>query len=378
MKVLAVIDSLRVGGAENLIATLARAAPHAGFELEVASLAPPPADSILPLFEAAGLEPRFLSITRLADVRGVSRLAATIRASGCDVVHAHLEYAAILAPPAARLAGHHAVCTFHHVPHPLPRREAVKERLAVAMATRSRAVVFVSRASMEAFAARYRPNPKTWAVVHNGVDLSRFRAEPATFPVDVPVPPGAPVATIVASMGPGKGHRQAIAAWPSVAARVTGARLLLVGSGPEERALRRLAAALGVGHLVVFVGIRADVPQLMRASTLVLLPSESEALPTTLIEAAACGRAVVAVGVGGVPEVVTHGRTGLLVSPGDRVGLADAVVGLLTDEERRDAMGRAGRRLAEERFDMHAWARRLRSVYERVLSGRPPAAAGRG
>lgn len=370
LRVLAIIDSLSLGGAENLLATLARAASGAGLELQVASIDPlVNGHGVMHAgLKASGIEPCFLGIPGLASPGAIPRLARAIRDSGCDVVHAHLEYAATLAPLAARLVGRRTVCTFHHVPHGLSPREGLKERLAVAVASRSDGVIFVSSASMDAFAARYRHGRSRWMVIHNGVDLSTFTPDPASFPDDIDIPAGVPVAALVAAMRGGKGHDRAIEAWPSVVQRLPDARLLLVGSGPDEDRLRRRARATGFGEHIVFVGARRDVSRLMRAASLIVLPSESEALPTTLIEAAACGRAVVATSVGGIPEVVVDGITGVLVAPGDVSALADAIVDLLADRRRRRAMEVAARRTAEERFDMHAWARRLRSVYEHATA----------
>jgi glycosyltransferase involved in cell wall biosynthesis len=377
MKVLAVIDSFSFGGAERLLATLAKALPGVGVELEVASLAPYSAErtGMLPVLSRSGVPLSFLSIPRLAHPAAIPRLVAAIRRSGCDLVHAHLGYSATLVPPAAAISGRPAVCSFHTVRAPLRGREAVKERLAVAVASRSAALIFVSRASMRAFAELYHANPRTWTVVPNGVDLNEFGTAPETFPPDLGIPAGVPVAALVAAMRGPKRHADAVAAWPSVIRRVAGARLLLVGGGPEERALRAQARALGLGDHVIFAGYRSDVPRLLRASSLVILPSETEALPTTLIEAAACGRPAVATNVGGVAEVVSDGETGLLVPAGDPVRLADAAAGLFADPARRAAMGAAARRIATERFDMHRWARRLRAVYDDALAGRPVAPA---
>lgn len=373
LKVLAVIDSLTLGGAERLLATLARAAPSASLVLEVVSIAEEAPDRrlMIPMLESAGLRPQLLPVTKLVDPSAIVRLARVMRRSRCDVVHAHLEYAATLAPLAARLARRPAVCTFHHVPGPLPLREAVKERLAVRVAGHSARVIFPSEASMHAFAQRYPRGHKRWVVVHNGVDLSEFAPRRVDFPANLGIPAGAPVAILVGAMRRPKGHAQALAAWAMVAQRVPGARLLFVGSGPEEQRLRAQAAALGIAELVIFAGLRADVAQLMSAATLVVLPAETEALPTTLVEAAAAGKAVVATDVEGVPEVVIHDVTGVLVPSRDAHALARAVTTLLLDEQRRARMEIEARMLAERRFDMYEWAGRLRSVYEGAVTGRP-------
>lgn len=366
-KVLVVIDSLTLGGAERVLATLAGAAETASIELDVVSLAPPAGDRaiLLPVLEQAGLRPQFLSIGRVSDPRSLPRLARHIARSRCDVVHAHLEASAMLAPPAAALSRRPAICTFHHVPGPLSGRSARRERVAVACANRSRRVVFVSEASRRGFAARYGEGPR-WTVVPNGVDLDRFR------PGDAPLPPDlragdAPTAVLVGAMRPGKGHAAAIEAWPKVRASVPDARLLFVGSGELEPALRAAAATAGIADAVVFAGVRADVDEIVRASQVVLLPSESEALPTVLMEAAACGRPVVATRVGGTPEVVVDGETGTLVPLGDVGAFADAVTALLGEREMRESMGSAARRHAEESFGARQWASRLRDVYDDAI-----------
>jgi glycosyltransferase involved in cell wall biosynthesis len=371
MKVLVVIDSLTLGGAERVLATLAGAAGSADLELDVVSLAPLAGDRavLLPVLEEAGLRPRFMSIGRVSNPRAVRALAREVASSGCDVVHAHLEAAAILAPSAAALVKRRCVCTFHHVPGPLGTRALLRERLAVMSANRSRRVVFVSMASMDGFAARYGEGAR-WTVVPNGVDLTRFEPGLQAMPPELGCGNGRPTAVLVGAMRPGKGHASAIAAWPEVRARVPEACLLLVGSGALEPELRAQASAAGLGGAVVFAGVRRDVEALVRASDVTLLPSESEALPTVLMEAAACGKPVVATRVGGTPEVVVDGETGVLVPLADAHALADATSSLLADRGVAAAMGRAARRHAEAFFDAGSWAKRLRTVYDEALQRR--------
>ncbi|MGE5700854.1 MAG: glycosyltransferase [Arthrospira platensis] len=376
MKVLMIIDSLRLGGAERVLATLSTAAPSAGFRFEVqVLLAAGSRRSVMePVLEEAGVEVGYLSLRRLADPRALPRLVRAIRRSGCDVVHAHLEDAATLVPPAARMAGRPAVCSFHHVAVPLGRREAFKERLAVASANTGARVVFVSQASIKSFAEVYGGPRANWCVVENGVDLNAFSTDPAVLPAALGVPVGAPVVSIVGALRGRKGHAVALRAWPAVLRAFPDAHLLIVGDGPENESLHALASTLDIAHRVVFAGTRTDVALLIRASSLLLLPSQHEALPTTLIEAAACGRAVIATDVDGVPEVVIDGETGLLVAVDDVDALTGALLVLLGDEHRRRSMGVRARRYAEERFDVHRWAGRLNEVYVEAREVRLPVA----
>jgi glycosyltransferase involved in cell wall biosynthesis len=378
LRVLTVVDAFRLGGAETLIAQLGRVAAQSGLDLQVLSILDrgPDRSALEPLLREVGLEPQYLGVRRTLDPTAVPRLVSFIKHSGADVVHAHLEMAMTLALPAAALAGRPGVGTFHHVHRPLSGRAAARERLAVEVATRSKAAIFVSQASLTSFADRYRPGrrvPKSWTVVHNGIDLDYFR--PATeaapgLPADLGLPASAAprVVTLLAALRDFKGITHAVRAWPDVLARVPEARLLLVGSGSEEASLRAQVADLGLTESVVFAGMRSDIPEILRASELVLLPSiYGENLPTVLMEAGGCGRPVVASDVGGISDIVADRETGLLVRPGDAAGIADAVVRLLDDRDLAEAMGRAGRQRMERLFDAHGWAANLRRVYETAM-----------
>ena len=374
MKVLHVIDSFSFGGAERLLATLNGVAAEAGLDLSVASLAPFSAErtASLRLLDGAGLRPTFVGVRRLLDPRALPLLRRTIATSGCDVVHAHLGYSATLVPVAARSLGVPCFSTLHHVPAVRADRSGrVKEWLWTRSAERGAALIYVSEAARAAATAVVGRPKQSWRVVHNGVDLDAFRPADGPgrdpLPTELGVPDDVPVVTIVAALRSGKGHAVAMRAWPRVRERVPGATLLVVGDGPEAGALRSAA-----GDGVVFAGTREDVPALLRGSTLALLPSYTEALPTALIEAAASGLAAVATTVGGTAETVEDGVTGLLVPPHDQDALADAVVTLLNDPRRRAGYAVAARRLAEERFELRRWAGRLADLYEDAVT------AGRG
>jgi glycosyltransferase involved in cell wall biosynthesis len=369
VRVLTLLDAFRLGGAETLIAQLARVARAAGFEMDVLSLLAPSEErsTLAPLLIEAGLKPQYLGITRTLDPRAPAALAKAIRKSGADVVHAHLEMAITLGVPAARLAGRKAICTFHHVHRPLPGRAAWREKLAVEMASRSFRTIFVSEASRISFAKKYRKNgaiPPNWVVVHNGVDLAHFSPGPGVMPSEFGVA-GRPVVTVLAAHRDFKGITHAVEAWPLVRASRPDARLLLVGSGNETESLRRQVAVGGLTEDVIFAGARSDVVDILRASDVVLLPSiYGENLPTALIEAAGCAKPVVASRIGGIPDIVEDGRTGLLTPPGDATAIARALLTLLDEPVRRKAIGEAARVHVEEHFDAMKWARRLRMLYE--------------
>jgi glycosyltransferase involved in cell wall biosynthesis len=372
-----VVDAFRLGGAETLIAQLARVAGHADLDLEVLSVLGPSPDRsrLAPMLVEAGVEPQYLGARRTVDPAAFARLARRIRRDRPDVVHAHLEMAMTMALPAAALAGVPAVGTFHHVYRPLTGRAAARERLAVEVATRSDAAIFVSLASLTSFAQQYRPGqptPPSWTVVHNGIDVDYFSpapaGEPAVLPDDLGLA-GHRVVTVVAALRDFKGIGHAIRAWPAVVARHPDARLLLVGTGAEEPTLREEVRRSGVESSVVFAGLRTDIPAVLRGSEVVLLPSiYGENLPTVLMEAGACGRPVVASDVGGISDIVSDGRTGILVPPGNSEGITNALLRLLDDTGLATQLGARGRRRIERLFDARTWAENLRSCYERAVA----------
>jgi glycosyltransferase involved in cell wall biosynthesis len=170
----------------------------------------------------------------------------------------------------------------------------------------------------------------------------------------------------VAGLRPLKNHSLLLQAFASVSRQLPDALLLLVG--PPDRlnpdyaeSLRRLAQELGVESCVRFLGSRADVPDILRASDVFVLSSDYEGNPLSVLEAMAAGLPVVSTAVGGVPELVQHGATGLLVPAGDARALAEAMAQIGFDAPLRAAMGDIARQTALERFDVrvmsHAYAK---------------------
>jgi N-acetyl-alpha-D-glucosaminyl L-malate synthase BshA len=146
------------------------------------------------------------------------------------------------------------------------------------------------------------------------------------------------------------------------------ARLLMVGDGPDRAACERLAHRSGILDRVDFMGKLERVDELLPLTDLVLMPSEMESFGLVALEAMACEVPTIATLVGGVPEVITNGETGLLFDVGDIDAMAAGAISLLTDPERRAAMGRAGRRDAQQRFCSTRIIPQYEKYYEDVLA----------
>jgi glycosyltransferase involved in cell wall biosynthesis len=172
----------------------------------------------------------------------------------------------------------------------------------------------------------------------------------------------------VGNLVPKKGHRVLLAAARYVVDRVPAVRFLVVGSGPLAEDLATLARRSGLDGQVVFTGLRDDATALIGAADVFVLSSLHEGLPVALLEAMALGRAVVATRVGGVPEVVAHGETGVLVEPGDPQALAASILQLLHDDRLRDRLGRQARAQAQRRYGMAAMVRAVEDVYGALVA----------
>lgn len=174
----------------------------------------------------------------------------------------------------------------------------------------------------------------------------------------------------VAHLFPRKGYDVMLRALPRIIQDVAGVHYLIVGTGEDayERQLRTLADGLGIADHVHFVGFQDDVMPFLSALSLYVHPARMEGFGIAVVEALAAGKAVVATKVGGLPEVVDHERTGLLVAPDCPEELSAAILSLLRDDVRRNAMGQRAAQAARERFDVTASVSALQQLYARALN----------
>ena len=303
----------------------------------------------------------------------VRRMAALFHAQPVDLLHFN-DTGCQPVLVAARLAG--IPCTTGTL-HSLPSSDAADtdavHRGIECAAMRSLSVAIApSEFSRRAWLRRTRVRPRRIRVIYNGVDAAAFQParEPEEVRRELGIPAGAHVIGVTARLHPVKGHAHLLRALPRVVRAVPEAHLLLVGDGPERARLERMAAGEGLRDRVHFAGHRSDVADLTQLYDVNVLPSQSESLPYTLIEAMLLGKPAVASRCGGIPELVEDGVNGTLVPPGDEAALAAAITDLLTDPAKAGAYGRAGRRRAEERFTKERMVSETFALYQELLDGR--------
>jgi glycosyltransferase involved in cell wall biosynthesis len=203
-------------------------------------------------------------------------------------------------------------------------------------------------------------------VIPNGVDTDQFRpaADVATLRQAMEIPADAPVAGIVAALRPEKNHGLFLQAAAEVTRRIPSAVFLVVGDGPERATLERLARELGLTDNVRFLGSRSDVPQILSLLDVFVLTSHNEANPVSILEAMSCERPVVATSVGSIAEAVREGQTGHLVPPGDRAALVERIVELFENPAAAHRLGRCGREEVLRNWSLE----RMVTGYENLIS----------
>jgi glycosyltransferase involved in cell wall biosynthesis len=209
--------------------------------------------------------------------------------------------------------------------------------------------------------------------IHNGVDVARFAVRKGVSRAELGLREDLPiVGTVCRLVEPKKGLAVLVKALARLNNRAEArpCQALIVGEGPAERPLRALCDALDVTPWVVFAGLRRDVPRILSSLDVFVLPSRYEGFGIAIVEAMAAGLPVIASKIGGIPEIVIHGETGLLVPPDDPGALADALRELTANPERAKAMGQRGRQRAKALFSVEAMVKQHEDLYEQLLTSR--------
>jgi len=355
-----IVASLEPSGRTFSLLGLTDQLRRRGFEQELWSLGAVEVQAEVPLR-------RFVRRSGL-DWQLFAALKAELGRRRPDVVHTHGTSADVYGLTAAWAAGIGArVATFHRGQNDQERRwkTRLRNRIVYSLAHR---VVAVSRERAGYLDRHYHLGPTRLTCIYNVIEVPG-RGQPVE---DVKRPRRAGVILCIGQLRREKGQDLLIRSFPSIRARVPGAELWLVGSDPGEfgTELRAEAERLGILSAVRFLGYRNDVAALLELADVAVQPSHADALPRSLVEAALLGRPTVATRVGGIPEVVKDGVTGLLVPPGDYEALAAAVTDVLTDREKAERYGREARQRAEAQFSAEASTEAYVQLYQELLRQR--------
>jgi glycosyltransferase involved in cell wall biosynthesis len=373
LRVLYLIDSLGIGGAERVLVDLSRRLLERGVDVHVVAMRERDGNPLAASFRGLGIDVPQLGIKRLRDPDAYRRVRCAIAQCAPDVVHTHLECSNVLGTLASHRLGVPSVATLHSDMPPFRSRAGLRGRLAAYLLRRYAARVYlVSRSACHHHLRFSRLRPETAVVLNNGVDVEKYATcAPAVrreLRKEFGISNAAPLILTVAVQRPEKGIEYMIAALTYVRRRLPDAVYLLVGTGPARADLEGQTQRLGLGDAVRFAGARSDIERFLASADVFVLPSLKDSLPTAVAEAMASGLPIVASDVDGISEMIEHGKTGLLFRAGHVAGLAEAVTSLLEDRDKALSLGRAAREVACARFDVRSSAARLHAEYLGVIA----------
>ena len=360
LRVMFVITSMPVGGAETLLVNLVRRMDRARFAPELCCL-----KQFGPLGEVLAAEmPAFTGLLAHKYDFGVwGRLTRLLRTERCDAVVTvgtggdKMFWGRL----AAWRAGVPVVLSALHSTG-LPDHVELPNRL---LAPLTDGFIGVAEPHGRYLAEKEGCPAAKVFVVPNGVDVQRFapREAEAALRAEIGLPSGAPVAAIVAALRPEKNHALFLRAAARVRAVRPDAQFLVIGDGHLRAGLEQTAREVGLGANVKFLGTRSNIPQLLGLVDVLVLSSHMEANPVSILEGLACGKPVVATRVGSIPESVREGETGYLVPPGNEAALAERIAALFADPAHARALGSAGRQLVVDHWSLE----RMVEGYENLI-----------
>lgn len=369
-RVLHIVDSLDVGGTETQMVQVVRRLRMRGYQVTVACLRA--GGPLTQLLQEKGVRivefRKHRTLLSLKSIYQLLRLAWFLRRQKIDVLHAHDLWSNLMGVPAAWIARTPVILASQrnlaHLPWYTPFRRNVV-RFIYRLST---AVIANSEAVRKLLIEEFRVPDGRVHVLRNGVDFDRYSSRPGDRrKIDGSLTRETKLILNVANMNSHvKGHAVLIEAARTVCSHVPQAKFVLVGDGPLRPGLERQAQECGLKDNVLFLGRRDDVAEILSCADLFAFPSFVEGLPNSILEAGAYGLPVVATPVGGIPEIISDGVTGLLVTPRDPNTLAESILRVLKNPDLAARLSRACRARVQEQFSFDRLINDLGHLYEVV------------
>jgi glycosyltransferase involved in cell wall biosynthesis len=382
-KVLHIITRLDKGGSStNTLWTVALLPPERYDVTLLSGRTSDPRGEVAQFIRTHGLRVIFVDELRREihpwlDLKALVRITGIIRRGKYDVVHTHCSKGGILGRWAAFLAGVRGIV---HTPHGhifygyFGRLQTLGflwvERV-TALVTR-RIITLTGIGKEEHVKLGIAP-PEKFTAIPSGIDMDLFKPDPGTVQgkrQELSIPRDAQLVGTVARLDPVKGVGFLIEAMNSVCRELPQARLLVVGDGSEKAAYEKMVRDLGMARSVIFTGFAEDVAVLLGSMDVFVLPSLNEGMGRVILEAMACRKPVIASCVGGIPELVQDGVTGLLVPPADPQALSLAILALLRSPGKAGTLAENGYRSLGERYTLAAMVKTIDGLYQEISGGK--------
>jgi len=364
--VMQIIDSMNFGGAEVLLRDLTRGLLDRGYHVSARYSTPGPlAEEIQKMGVTVKRLPRLGRI----DPSLLWQMWREIRHERPEVVHTHLFKSDFHGRLAARLAGAPVVVSTLHNCDSWAEKPILGKTYGIT-ARFADEIIAVSE-EVRQHAIQYSGiKPERVKTIPNAIPLERFSDSRALGPAirqEFGISANTPLLGIVARLNEQKDHANFLYAAVKIIEKAPHTRFMVVGDGPLRPSLTDLAASLGLSDAVIFTGVRKDIPAIYGALDVLVFSSRWEGLPVALLEGMAVGLPVISTEVGGVPGMLEHERTGLLVPPSNSDALAQACLKLIADQSLRQQMGIAAVEKVRAHYSMDAMVDAIAKLYEELL-----------
>jgi glycosyltransferase involved in cell wall biosynthesis len=392
IKLMHIITHLEIGGAERQALLLLKGLNKERYDAVLVSFSEGP---LLKEFKDAGVEVEIIKIKKRFNLSGfisafigVFRLINIIREKRPDIIHTHQPISNLLGSAVARILrvpvivsiiqGSHQQFAFaYRSLNKFKRLVKIKylliDKINAMFVTK---LIAVSKATRSELVEKVRVNPRKIEVIYNAVDINSFSSvkDNGRLREELGFGFSDRIVGTVANLSPVKGLRFLIeaASLLNKEKEIDSIKFLIVGGRSSQYGfhLKELIRRLGLEEKVIFTGLRTDIADILKILEIFVLPSLSEGLPLSILEAMTMAKPVIATEAGGVPEVVKDNRTGLLVPPGNSAALSSAILQLLKDKEKAIKMGIEGRRLVERQFDLNVIVSKTQELYEKLLKNK--------
>lgn len=371
INVLDVMEGIEFGGGDRRIVQIAESLDRRRFRLVVACAS----DGLLAKkIQEAGVEVQDVDMSNKCDLRPIFKLAALMKQRNIHIVHTQGARPSFFGRIAARLAGIPIIITTIQVVIETYNVTWIKkaiykqlDKLTVGFADK---VITVSEPLRRTLITNYGVEPSKVIKIYNGIETERYNPnayEGAMVKREFGIAQNYSVVGIIARLVYEKAHYLFLQAAARIVENVPDVKFLIVGDGPLKTELEDLARKLGVSQYCLFTGFRDDIPKIISTLDVLVLCSLLEGMPMTILEGMAMAKPVVATNVGGIPELVKDGETGILVPPRDAESLAKAIIALLKDRDKARHMGLFGRRRVEKEFDVEIMVRKTEETYQELI-----------
>lgn len=374
-KILFYTDTPQIGGAELQMYLLAKFLNKEHFEPIIVCSNFRQLDKWCAKFEKEEIKVIRLDVKHKHDPRHYFKLKKIIKEENIDILHAH-----VWNPASCRygfLAANSRktpIITTEHDPFPLSYFKNIFKKAAL---KKTKKIITVSKNNKKILGYLYPEQRSKISVIENGIDIDWWHSQSLRFTNEEEktikeelfwAKADTFIISTIAELHERKGIEYLIGAIPSIIEKYPNTKLVLTGDGPNKDNLEKLMKKLNLEQHITFLGKQKDIAKILRSSDLFVLPSKREAFGLVNAEAMISKLAVVATKVGGIPEIVKDGETGILVESENSIALSKAIVELIESPEKREKMGEAGQKRILEHFGAQQMAERYEKEYLEILS----------